>query len=133
MVMLLVIPPAAGYVALTGQVELPAIYEIRGAYKTQFKAFWNWQVGVPVVADPRRAFIERIDPGKSVPRTIEDFVIDENGVKKALKSGDLITILPIKPKFPNVVTLRGTFYTALRIPYREGMRITDLIPSKGNI
>jgi len=124
-----VIPPAAGYVALTGQVETPAVYEIR-SQADDVRSVLELAGGLPINADPRRALIERIDPGKNLPRSVEDFVLDNEGMKKSLKSGDLITVLPMRPEFSNAVTLRGSFYRTLRMPYRQDMKVTDLIPSK---
>src|SRR5438105_9427206 len=47
-----------------------------------------------------------------------------------MKDGDLVSVLPILPRFENAVTLRGNVATPLRYPYRQGMRIRDLIPDR---
>ncbi len=47
-----------------------------------------------------------------------------------MRDGDLINVFSISPKFENAVTLRGNVAAPLRYPYREGMRIRDLIPEK---
>jgi hypothetical protein len=49
---------------------------------------------------------------------------------RTVKEGDLVSVYPISPKFENAVTLRGNVALPLRYPYREGMRIRDLIPEK---
>ncbi|WP_220636207.1 SLBB domain-containing protein [Georgfuchsia toluolica] len=125
----IVIPAAAGYVALAGAVEKPAIYEVRDQ-SADVQSVLELAGGLPVVADPRRALLERIEPGNSRPRSVEEFALDKEGLKKSLKSGDLLTVLPMRPEFSNAVTLRGTFYDTLRVPYHDGMTVTSLIPNR---
>ncbi|WP_189355927.1 polysaccharide biosynthesis/export family protein [Undibacterium squillarum] len=123
------IPAAIGHIALTGKVNTPAIYEL----KSQNEALNNILEiagGLPVIADPRRVFLERIDPTKSQPRNVEEFKLDNQGLNKSLKSGDIVTISPITPDFSNAVSLRGNVNQQLRIPYTNGMRIRDLIPNR---
>jgi protein involved in polysaccharide export with SLBB domain len=61
---------------------------------------------------------------------VDEFSLDQVGLARAVKDGDLISVLSISPKFDNAVTLRGNVAAPLRYPYRDGMRITDLIPEK---
>jgi len=128
----IVIPPASGYVALLGKVEAPAIFELRGNEDT-IESLLNVAGGLPVVADPRRVLIEHLDPGVKQPRTVEDLQLDAAGLKKTLKSGDLVSVLPIKPEFANVVSLRIKNGNAFRMSFRTGMKITDLIPDKESL
>lgn len=123
------IPPALGYVALVGKVNTPGIYELRSATET-VTAILDLAGGLPVVADPRRAFLERIEPGKKQPRTVEEFSLDQAGLKKTLKNGDLLTMSSVTPDFANAVTLRGNVDQAVRVPLKPGMRISDLIPNR---
>lgn len=123
------IPAAAGYVALVGKVNSPAIYELRSASDTVGSVL-DFAGGLPVIADPRRAFLERIDASKSRPRTVEQFALDADGVKKVLKNGDLLNITSVTPEFANAVVLRGNVDQSIRAPFLAGMRITDLIPSR---
>lgn len=128
----IVIPPAAGFVALTGAVETPAIYEVQGQ-SVDVQSVLELAGGLPVIADPRRALLERIEPGKSRPRSVEEFALDKEGLKKSLKPGDLLTVLPMRPEFSNAITLRGAFHGTLRMPYHDGMTVTSLIPSKESL
>lgn len=125
----IVIPPAAGYVALTGKLETPAIYELHGRDDT-VQSLLDVAGGLPVVADPRRAFLERVDQELSLPRSVEEFTLDAHGLKKPMKNGDLLSVIPITAEFSNAVTLQGSVHQALRVPFKQGMRVTDLIPSK---
>jgi protein involved in polysaccharide export with SLBB domain len=123
------IPAAGAYVALVGNVNTPAVYELRSNNDT-VESILDVAGGLPVVADPRRATIERIDAAKNQPRSVEEFALDGNGIKKTLKNGDLISVLSITPEFSNAVTLRGNVDQALRSPFKSGMRISDLIPNR---
>ena len=128
----IVIPPAGGYVALTGMVERSAIFELRGEDDT-VENLLEMAGGLPVVADPRRLIIEHLDPGVNQPRTVEDLTLDAAGLKKTLKSGDMVSVLPISPEFANAVTLRVRNGLAFRMPFVPGMKVTDMIPDKASL
>lgn len=123
------IPPAGGFVALTGKVNAPAVYELKSANDT-IASLLDFAGGLPVVADPRRAFLERIDPSKSRPRSVEQFALDAQGLQRGLKNGDLLNITSITPDFSNAVILRGNVDQPVRAPFADGMRVSDLIPSR---
>jgi protein involved in polysaccharide export with SLBB domain len=123
------IPPAGGYVALVGKVNTPAIYELKNGSDT-IDSLLGFAGGLPVVADPRRAFLERIDADKSHPRSVEEFALNADGLKRPLKNGDVLNITSITPDFANAVVLRGNVDQPLRASFKSGMRVSDLIPSK---
>lgn len=125
----IVIPEALGFVALVGKVNNPAVYEIKGANET-LEQLLSVAGGLPVVADPRRAVLERLSPEQSQPRRVEDVVLNAQGLKTPLKNGDLITVNAITPELGNAVTLRGNVAQPTRMAWREGMRVSDLIPNK---
>lgn len=125
----IVIPPARGYVALTGAVAAPAVYEL-DSEKDTLAGILAIAGGLPVVADPKRVYLERIDPAQKPSRTVESFALDTSNLKKKLRNGDLLTILTLSPEFGNAITLRGNVDQQIRTPWREGMRISDLIPGK---
>ncbi|MDB5747948.1 MAG: polysaccharide export protein, partial [Massilia sp.] len=125
----IVIPPAGGFVALVGKVNAPAIYEIKGNGDT-IESLLDLAGGLPVVADPRRAFLERIDQSRSQPRSVEQFALNGEGLKRSLKNGDVLNITSITPDFSNAVVLRGNVDQAVRVPFKSNMRVSDLIPSR---
>ena len=125
----IVIPPAAGFVALTGKVKTPAVFELGGSDDT-LQNLLEAAGGLPVLADPHRAFVEHIDSSKKLSRSVEEFALDANGLRRELRNGDLVSVLSINAEFANAVTLRGTVNQAVRAPYRDGMKVTDLIPSR---
>ena len=126
------IPAAVGHIALTGKVNTPAIYELK-TNNESISSVLELAGGMPVVADPRRAFLERIDPVKSQPRTVEEFALNSIGLNKTLKNGDLLTVTAITPDFSNAVTLRGNVNQAMRVPFKSGMRVRDLIPNRESL
>lgn len=123
------IPPARGYIALTGKVATQAVFEIDGD-KDTIGTMLTLAGGLPVVADPKRAYLERVDPSKKPSRTVESFALDASGLNRRLRNGDLLTVLSLSPEFGNAVTLRGNVDQPVRAPWHEGMKVRDLIPSK---
>ena len=123
------IPAASGHVALVGKVNSPAIYELKTGGDT-IESMLDFAGGMPVVADPRRAFLERIDPSKNRPRSVEQFALDGASLKRSLKDGDVLNITSITPEFSNAVILRGNVDQPVRAPFKAGMRVSDLIPSR---
>ncbi len=123
------IPPASGFAALVGKVNSPAVYELKNGNET-VESLLDYAGGLPVIADPRRAFLERIDPSRNRPRSVEEFALNSEGLKRSLKNGDVLNVMSITPDFSNAVVLRGNVDRPVRAPYKQGMRITDLIPSR---
>ena len=123
------IPPAIGYAAIVGKVNTPAVFELKNSDET-LEQILNIAGGLPVVADPRKVTLERLDANKKQPRLVEDFSLDKSGLKTVLKNGDLLTILTITPELSNAVTLRGSVAQPVRVAWRDGMRIKDLIPNR---
>lgn len=125
---IIVIPPVGPRVAVLGAFEQPAIYELKGADSIgEVLALGG---GLPVLATPVKALLERIDPAADKPRHVEDFALDTAGLKRPLRDGDILTLFGISPQFANAVTLRGNVAAPLRYPYTAGMRVRDLIPDR---
>lgn len=124
----IVISPVGPRVAVLGALEQPAIYELKGA--SSVGEVLELGGGLSVLAKPEKALLERIEPGSEKPRHVEDFALDAAGLARALRDGDILTLFEISPQFANAVTLRGNVAQPLRYPYREGMRVRDLIPDR---
>lgn len=122
-------PRAMGYVALRGKVNQPAVYEMREATETVADML-NLAGGLPVVADPRRATLDRLQPGKDQPRTVQDFALNADGLRTRLQDGDVIHVAPIVAEMANAVSLRGAVAQPGRMAWRPGMRVSDIIPNK---
>ena len=125
-----VFQPAGARVAINGALDTPAIFELKAAQEP-VREVLRYAGGTPLLANPNRAQLERID-ALQVPaaRFVETFRLDINGLQKPLRDGDVLTLLAISPQFANAVTLRGHVAQPLRYPFKPGMRINDLIPDR---
>jgi len=120
------IPPVGAQVAITGSINQPGIYELKG--ETTVTAALQGAGGLTSLAQAERVLLERIDKHRS--RQVEEFQLDGDGLKRQLADGDLLRIYALSPKFENAVTLRGNVAQPGRYAWKEGMRISDLIPSR---
>ena len=125
----IMIPPAGPRVALTGTIDLSAIYEIKSG--TTLQEILALGGGVPALASAQKALIERIDSTQTAePRQVQNVALNAQGLAQPLKDGDVITLLPISPAFGNAVTLQGSVAQPLRNAWFSGMRVQDLIPDR---
>ncbi len=123
-----VFQPVGARVAITGALDKPAIYELKSA-EEPLSEIMRYAGGVPVLANPHKVQLERIDPTRQrAARYVEEFSLDATGLRKPLRDGDVLTLLGISPQFANAITLKGHVAQPLRYPYTPGMRISDLIP-----
>jgi protein involved in polysaccharide export with SLBB domain len=125
----IVIPAATGYVALAGRASNPAVYELAGD-KDTVGSLLDVAGGVPVVADPTRVQLERIDPARRPSRSVELLALDDAGKSRLLRNGDVLTLAPLVTDFGQTVTLRGNVSQPIRSPWVQGMTVRDLIPSR---
>jgi protein involved in polysaccharide export with SLBB domain len=126
---IIVIPPAVAYVAISGTVNMPAVYELKSPSENLGQLL-VYAAGLPAVADPRKINLERLDPLSNQPRRLIELTMDAQGLSTKLQNGDLITVDALVPRIANSVTLRGAVTKPKTIPWFEGMRIRDLIPSR---
>ena len=61
---------------------------------------------------------------------VDEFTLDAAGLGRELKDGDLVRVYALSPKFENAVTLRGAVANPVRYPWRDGMRVRDIIPDR---
>jgi polysaccharide export outer membrane protein len=123
------IPPIGAQVAISGDVNTPGIYELKG--ETTIVSALQGAGGLTSLAGIGRAVLERIDNHTS--RRVEEFALGASSLQRPLKDGDLLRIFPLSPKFENAVTLRGNVAAPGRYVWKEGMRISDLIPSRESL
>jgi polysaccharide biosynthesis/export protein len=121
------IPSIGPQIAISGDVNQPGIYELKG--ETTVEAALENAGGMTSLADAERAVLERIEKHSS--RKVEEFALDGQGRARMIKDGDLLRIFPLSSKFSNAVTLRGNVAQPGLYQSKDGMRISDLIPSRG--
>jgi polysaccharide biosynthesis/export protein len=125
-----VFQPRGPRVAISGTIDTPGIYELK-TLQEPLSEVLGYAGGAPVLSNPHRAHIERVDTSSSkAARFVEDFKLDTQGQQKMLRDGDILTLMPISPEFANAVTLKGHVAQPLRYAFKPGMRIRDLIPDK---
>jgi protein involved in polysaccharide export with SLBB domain len=122
-------PKAAGYMAVMGKVNTPSIYEVKGVNDT-LDYFVSLAGGLPVSADPRRATLDRVQPGADQPRTVESVSLLGAGIQTKIKNGDVLTVAASLPEIAGAVTLRGSVAQPARLPWMPGMRVSDVINKK---
>src|SRR5436853_3558242 len=123
------IPPVGQLVAIAGSVNMPAIYEIRD--KTTVAEELEIAGGLNTTADSSRAVLERIE--NRTTRRVDDFALDKKGASRELRDGDVLRVFSVSPRFENTVTLRGNVAQPGRYPWRDGMHLCDLMPSRDAI
>ncbi|MDP3651328.1 MAG: SLBB domain-containing protein [Rhodoferax sp.] len=122
------IPPASARAALLGTINAPAIYELRP--NETISEILGMSGGLPTLAAPQKAQLERMDASRDIARYVEDFALDHKGLGLVLKAGDIVTVFQISPQIANVVTLQGNVAAPLRYTYKPGMRVADLLNDK---
>jgi polysaccharide export outer membrane protein len=120
------VPPVGKLVALAGSVNVPAIYELKE--HDDLTQVLLYAGGLTTTAGGQKAFVDRIDD--RLTRRTAEFELTAAGLKTELKDGDIVRFLHISPKFDNAITLRGNVAVPGRYPWRQGMRVKDLIPNR---
>jgi len=120
------IPPAGARVALSGSIENPAIYEIE--QPCSLREILDDAGGLSPVAAGQHAILERIDNRSTL--VSENVRLAGPGLDTALQDGDIISLLNVVPRFTKTVSLKGNVADPIRLPWHEGMRVSDLIPEK---
>lgn len=134
------IPPVGPLVAISGSVNVPAIFELNTASNDQRTAkrepratnndlgdLVAWAGGLASTASGQKATVERIDDRKT--RKVAEFKLDAPGMQTKLHDGDVVTIYAVASRIENAVSLRGDVAQPARFPWHPGMRVKDLIPN----
>lgn len=120
------IPPVGPMVAIAGSVNTPAIFELRA--QESLSDLLDLAGGLTSVAAGQRVAVERIFEHET--RKVDEFQLDKDGLGKPVHDGDLVRVGAISARFDNAVTLRGNIASTGRHIWKEGMRISDVIPDK---
>ena len=133
------IPPAGFQIAISGAVKRPAIYELKPGEST-LASVVDDAGGLTAAASLRHITVERIDANRQRETvTIKtggglDLQMDRVAIKKfVVKDGDRIYIAPILPYSERVIYLEGHVVRPGRIPYTDGMRLSDVLRSYQDI
>jgi polysaccharide biosynthesis/export protein len=120
------IPPVSGTVAVDGEVQRPAIYEIKG--NTTVADIVQLAGGVTSEADTSRAALVRVNDRRA--RVVVNVPLDaSHGRGEILRNGDSLRVLRLRPTLDEGVTIEGHVYRPAPVAWREGLRLTDVIGS----
>lgn len=122
------IPPAGSRAAMLGTINAPAIYELKAGETVN--SILSLSGGLPTLAAPQKAQLERVDASREIARYVEDFALDQKGLGLAIKAGDIITVFQVSPQIANVVTLQGNVASPLRYTFKPGMKVSDLLSDR---
>jgi polysaccharide export outer membrane protein len=121
----LFIPFVGPQVAVVGSIDNPAIYELKGS--TTVEQVLKLAGGDTPVAAGSTVRVERVYEHSM--RSIEDIDIAKK-VTEIVQNGDIVSVTSVIDRFRDAVTLRGNVANPGRYVWRQGMRISDLIPNK---
>ncbi len=113
-----------GLVAVGGSVNVAGIFQTKAGMTVA--QLLNLAGGITTTGVTRQAVVERIVEHRQ--RTTEIILLDAVSLARPVRDGELYTINPISPRIENAVTLSGNVALPLRVAYRAGMRVSDLVP-----
>jgi polysaccharide export outer membrane protein len=120
------IPPVAATVAVDGEVNRPAIYELRG--EASISDVVQLAGGLTSEADTGRAALVRIDDKRS--RVVLDVKLDAaEGRGQVVRNGDSLRVLRLRPTLDSGVMVEGHVFRPAPVAWNEGLRLTDVIGS----
>ena len=127
----LFVPPRGPTVAIAGEVQRPAIYELDR--ERTLEDVVQLAGGLTATAYPGSTRIERVDPTGG--RAIHTVDLDApDGRKASVQNGDWVTIDPLpKDVLTDHVTLAGHVQRPGPYEWHPGMRLTDLIRSVNDL
>lgn len=121
----IIVPLIKEMAAVVGNVRRSALYELKG--KTSLQNIIELAGGITPAAWINRIQIERFsDNSKRVVLDIDS--VNQKFSQFEIKDGDIIKIYPILEKDKNAVYLSGNVLRPGKYEFREGMKITDIIP-----
>jgi protein involved in polysaccharide export with SLBB domain len=120
------VPPIGPLAAISGSVNVPAIFELKDAQKLEDLVAMAG--GFSTSAAGQKVTIERIFDRKN--RVVEELRLDASGMARTLTDGDIVNVFALSPRLINAVTLRGNVATPMRFEWKEGIRISDIIPER---
>ncbi|GAB0149779.1 SLBB domain-containing protein [Marichromatium sp. PS1] len=120
------VPPIGPTVGVAGEVQRPAIYELRRPRRVE--ELLELAGGLLPTASLADAQIERIQDGDRY--TLVDAPLDEaSGRATQTRPGDTLRIFPVTPSMDGVVLLSGHVLRPGGFQHRPGMRVSSLLTS----
>ena len=120
------IPTIGAQVAIIGSVNEPGIYELKN--ETTIANAVEQAGGLTNLAATDRVLLERLENRRK--HHVDELALDVPNLQRTLRDGDVLKISPMSAQFENAVMIRGNVAAPGRYPWHEGMRVSDLIPSR---
>ena len=121
------IPPVGPLVGIAGEVNNPAIYELKG--ETRLSQLIEMAGGLTPSALPSRIQVERIRKDEKIVIDIDLTRLDrEHGF--ILHNGDVVKIPSVTTYIDNAIFLKGNVRRPGIYAWKEGIHIKDIIPSR---
>lgn len=120
------IPSVGATAALDGEVQRPAIYELKPSETVGNLIAMGG--GLTPKADETSVALIRVDPRQ------QRVVLDVNpgtsaGASLQLRNGDALHVSRLRPQLDSGVVVQGYVYRAKSVAWHEGLRISEVIPS----
>jgi polysaccharide biosynthesis/export protein len=120
------IPPVAATVAVDGEVQRPAIYELKGT--TSVADIIQLAGGTTSEADTSRAALVRVNDRRA--RVVVNVPLDTaSGRTELMRNGDALRVLRLRPTLDEGVTVEGHVFRPTQEAWHEGLRLTDVLGS----
>lgn len=117
--------PRGNQVAIYDGVKVPAIYETRNnetvGQLVKFAGGFNYNV------NKQKVIVEHLTANQAIEVTDYDM---KQGLQMTLQDGDIVHFFSLNNSYESSIVLMGNVAEPTRLNYREGMRISDVIPSK---
>jgi polysaccharide biosynthesis/export protein len=120
------IPAIGPTVSIDGEVQRPAIYELKGAISAA--AAVQMAGGFTTDADTGKASLSRIDSARR--RVVQDIDLSAPGAaNELLHNADVLRVARLRPTMDSGVTVDGQVYRPGSYAWQPGLRLSQLLPS----
>lgn len=120
------IPPVSTTVAVDGEVQRPAIYEVKG--ETTVADIIQLAGGLSAEADSSRAALVRVNPERA--RVVVNVPLDTASSRsQVLHNGDSLRVLRLRPTLDEGVMVEGHVFRPTPVAWHEGLRLIDVVGS----
>jgi polysaccharide export outer membrane protein len=118
------VPPVGPRVTVDGEVRRPAIYEVDD--EDTVAELITLAGGLNAAANRTAAKLERIVPNRG--RTVQDIDLGASG-QAGVRDGDVLRVPANLEQLENSVRLAGNVFQPGLYQWRQGMRLTDVLPA----
>jgi polysaccharide biosynthesis/export protein len=119
------VPPIGPRVTVDGEVRRPAIYEVRT--EESVGDLVALAGGLNAAANRAAVKLERVVPNRGT--TVQDLDLAGRGAQTAVRDGDVLRVPANLEQLENAVRLVGNVFRPGLHPWRQGMRLADLLPA----